>query len=95
MAKGKQAAVEGDDATKGTGLTQRLIDNSSRVHKQSNALLLTKVRSQLSRRSSCSSTKQVRRSDCEEAAIVPQMPAVAAAAAPSPPPPRCLRHVLA
>lgn len=43
MAKGKQAAVEGDDATKGTGLTQRLIDNSSRVHKQSNALLLTKV----------------------------------------------------
>lgn len=49
MAKGKQAAVEGDGAAKGTGLTQRLIDNSSRVHKQSNALLLTKVRSQLSR----------------------------------------------
>lgn len=33
------------------GLTQRLIDNSSKVHKQSNALLLTKVRTAARHRS--------------------------------------------
>ncbi|PRW60607.1 40S ribosomal S21-2 [Chlorella sorokiniana] len=40
MAKPSKGAADGGAAP---GLTQRLIDNSSRVHKKSNALLLTKV----------------------------------------------------
>ncbi len=52
--KGSKEAAEADGVDK--GLTQRLIDNSSRVHKRSNSLLLTKVRAQgrrPSRRPAC------------------------------------------
>lgn len=83
MAKG--AAQQGS----APGLTQRLIDNSSNVHKQSNALLLTKVRGAQLVSGACRRSFALRHvvegrcRGCMAATIAPQMPSRS-----PPPPPR-------